>query len=123
MVVVTSTGYITPMGAQALAQWVYDRLKNGAFVLGIYNGNTKIKAIPFSVSVVGSQVIVSAKDESADEYDFNKITVETTAGVAYFEDYFELKHKNSSAYNEINWVLPVLQTTTALGGLSERIPI
>ena len=115
MVEVTSTGRLTPMGAQAIAQWIYDKLRSGAFKLGIYNGSTKIKALNFNISVSGSQIIISAKDQSADEYDFNKVTIETTAGVVYIEDTFELKHKSSVAYVEVNWVLPVLQVVATIG--------
>ncbi len=123
MAVVTGTGYVTPMGAQAVASWIYDKLRSGAFVLGVYNGTQKIKTLSITVELVGSQVIVHAKDSSADEYDFNKVTIETTAGVSYFEDIFDLEHKSSASTMEVDWVLPVLQSASALGGASARIPV
>jgi len=90
-----------------LVDSIRQTLINEGCIIALYNGSEKVAELPISVEAYGSQVIVHAEDNSANEYAFNKLVIETATGVPFFVWNDELRQKTNLNRVIVDWVIPV----------------
>lgn len=91
--------------------WLVDSIKNMLIdkgcIVALYNNSEKVAELQMTVETYGAQVLVHAEDNSANEYVFNKLVIETSTGVPLFIWNSEVKQKTNLNRVIVDWVIPV----------------
>ncbi len=90
-----------------LTSAIRQMLEDENCVIALYNNSEKVAELPASFETYNNQVIAHAEDNSANEYQFNKLVIETQTGVPLFVWTDEIRQKTNLNRVIVDWIIPV----------------